>query len=235
MYRTRALSALLLALAGAAIALAGSASAHVTVSAPGATRGGSDQEITFRVPVEKNVATVGLAVALPTDTPIGSVLVAPMPGWTHTQQTSKLAKPIVTDDGTLSTAVSQITWKARHGHGLAPGEFGSFTIIAGQLPDAPSIAFRALQTYADGSVVRWNEVAAPGAKDEPQNPAPVLELPAITESAQAAPAAAGNGTSSVLPVTLSIIALVVAIAAAALAIRPRLRWRPAEAGETTSR
>jgi uncharacterized protein len=224
MRKVRLLLALLFVLTGTLLAFAASAAAHVTVSAPDASRGGSDQEITFRVPVEKSVATVGLTVALPSDTPIASVLVEPVPGWTHAQQTAKLAKPITTDDGTISTAVSQVTWSAQPGHGLQPGEFGAFTIIAGQLPDAPSITFRALQRYADGSVVRWNEVAAPGAKDEPDNPAPVLELAKGTSTGQAAASAPrSSGSSTALPVTLSIVALVVAVAAAGVSVVSRRR------------
>ncbi len=74
--------------------------AHVTVDAPGATSGGGDQLITFRVPTESDTAsTTGLKVQLPTDTPIASVLVQPIPGWTFTETTVKLSKPIVTDDG----------------------------------------------------------------------------------------------------------------------------------------
>jgi uncharacterized protein len=211
MSRARTLVLAIAAAFVALLALAGPASAHVTVTAPGATRGGSDQEITFRVPVEKNVNTVGLTVVLPTATPIASVLVAPMPGWTHTQKTSKLAKPIVTDDGNITTAVTQITWRAT-GPGLAPGEFGAFTLIAGQLPDASSITFKAIQRYRDGSTVKWVQVAAPGAKDEPQFPAPVLTLAAAT-----APKAASSSSSATGPVVLSIIALVVATGALGVA------------------
>jgi uncharacterized protein len=205
----------------ALLALAGPAFAHVTVSAPGATRGGSDQEITFRVPVEKNVRTTALTIALPTDTPIASVLVEPMPGWTHTEKTSKLPKPVVTDDGDIASAVSQITWKANTGGGLAPGEFGAFTIIAGQLPDAPSLTFKALQTYSDGSVVRWIQVAAPGSKDEPQDPAPVLDLGTVTPAA--ASTAAKSSDSNTGPIVLSIIALVLAAGALGVALVGRAR------------
>src|SRR5438445_3091292 len=155
----------MLLVAGVAIALvaiATAAYAHVTVSAPGAVRGGTDQEITFRVPVEQMQATVKLTVALPTSTPIAAVLVKPVAGWRHTEKTTKLATPIKTDDGEITEAVSQITWTATAGHGLRPGEFGEFTIIAGQLPDAASLQFSAIQTYADGSTVAWNQIAAPG-------------------------------------------------------------------------
>ena len=206
--------------------LAAPAWGHVTVSAPGATRGGSDQLITFRVPVEKNVPTVGFTVALPTDTPITSVDVQPLPGWTHTEKTVKLAHPVHTDDGDITEAVSQISWMAQNG-GLVPGEFGEFTIIAGQLPDVASLTFAAIQTYKDGSVVRWNEHAAPGTA-APENPAPVLELaPAhagdpSTTTAVAEPAKSSSNTA---PTVLAIIALVIAAAALGIAVVGNARRR----------
>lgn len=229
-----------IALAGAAttaalIALAGPASAHVTVSAPGATRGGGDQEITFRVPVEKNLDTIGVTIQLPTDTPIASVLVEPLPGWTHTQTMAKLAKPIVTDDGEISTAVSEIHWTAAKGRGLRPGEYGAFTIIAGQLPDTAAVTFKALQAYSDGTVVAWIETAAPGSKTAPEHPAPVLTLAApasgssLSRSPSTAPtttkagAPAAKAASNTAPVVLAIIALVVATAALGLVVVSRAR------------
>jgi uncharacterized protein YcnI len=214
---------------GAGLVLAAAASAHVTVSAPGATSGGSDQEIVFRVPVEKDINTTGLTIQLPTNTPIASVLVEPIAGWSHTQTTSKLATPIKTDDGDITSAVSTITWKALD-KGLAPGEFGEFTIIAGQLPDASSLTFKALQTYSDGSIVRWIETAAPGSSVEPEDPAPVLALAkastASDASATDAPAATTTVTKSASntgPIVLSVIALVLAAAALGLVVVSRAR------------
>ncbi|HEX3336820.1 MAG TPA: YcnI family protein [Jatrophihabitans sp.] len=222
------------AVLAALLALAGPAFAHVTVTAPGAVRGGSDQEITFRVPVEENIDTTAVTVQLPTDTPIASVDVLPVPGWTHAQQTTKLAKPIKTDDGDITTAVSQITWTAAPGQGLKPGEYGEFTIIAGLLPDAKSLTFKALQTYSDGSVVRWIEVAAPGSTTEPDHPAPVLDLaasaPASSAPASSAPsgrvtaaASTAKAASNTGPIVLSIIALIVAAAALGVAVIGRAR------------
>ena len=227
--RSRLICALAVAITGAAIALAGPASAHVTVSAPGATRGGSDTIITFRVPTESATAsTTGLKVQFPTDTPIASVLVQPQPGWTFTSKTAKLATPIKTDDGDVTEAVSEIDWSASNpAQGIKPGEFGEFIVIAGQLPDAPSITFKAIQTYSDGSAVDWIEVPAPGSSAEPEHPAPVLQLaaaasassnaassPSVTVSAAAAVSA--KSSSQTGPVVLSVIALVVAAAAAVL-------------------
>jgi uncharacterized protein len=231
----------LLTLAGlvALLALAVPAFAHVTVTAPGATRGGSDQEITFRVPVEKNVATTGLTIALPLNTPLASVLVDPMPGWTHQQKSTKLAKPITTDDGQITEAVSEISWRAQSGQGLAPGEFGSFTILAGLLPNAPSLTFKALQYYADGSVVKWIETAAPGSNAQPEDPAPVLQLPATAQAAATvspAPSSSGSlsssgkSSSNAGPTALSIVALVLAAAALGFTVVSRAASRAGRRG-----
>ena len=211
---------LLVALAAfaAVFAVAAPAWAHVTVSAPGATKGGGDQEITFRVPVEKNIATVGLAVALPAKTPIASVDVKPIPGWTHTEKTVKLSTPIKTDDGDITDAVSQISWKAQSGQGLQPGEYGDFTFIAGQLPDVSQIVFGAIQTYSDGSVVRWNQTAAPGSDVEPDNPAPVLTLSAAPTASKPAAVTKVEKANTTTPTVLAIIALVLGAAAVGIAV-----------------
>jgi uncharacterized protein YcnI len=206
----------------AVFAVALPASAHVTVTAEGATRGGSDQEITFRVPVEKDVNTVKLAVSLPTTTPFASVEVKPLAGWTHVEKTVKLASPIKTDDGNITEAVSQITWTAAAGQGLKPGEYGDFTFIAGLLPDTPSVVFGAVQTYSDGSVVQWNQRAAAGT-EEPEFPAPTLELaaasanPAPTTSAAPTSKPVASKTSTTAPTVLAIIALVLAAGALGVA------------------
>jgi uncharacterized protein len=231
------------AVLAALLALAGPAFAHVTVTAPGAVRGGSDQEITFRVPVEENVDTTVFTVQLPTDTPIASVDVLPVPGWTHTQKTTTLAQPITTDDGDITTAVSQITWTAAAGQGLKPGEYGEFTIIAGQLPDAKSLTFKALQTYRDGSVARWIEVAAPGSTQEPEHPAPMLNLAAsASASASSGSSVPGKPTASTTkaasntgPIVLSIIALIVAAAALGIAFIGRAQRDERSRKEPTGR
>jgi uncharacterized protein YcnI len=226
MKRVRVLAVVIALSVTALIVLAGPASAHVTVTAPGATAGGSDQEITFRVPVEKQVDTVGLQVVLPTDTPIASVEVQAVPGWTHTQKTVKLAKPIVTDDGDITEAVSEIDWTAATGQGLKPGEFGAFTIIAGLLPDVPTLTFKAIQRYSDGSEVKWIETTAPGSNAQPENPAPVLTLAAAappTASTAASSKTGSSRSSNTGPVVLSIVALVVAAAALGLGVVSRAR------------
>jgi uncharacterized protein len=111
--------------------LAASASAHVTVTAPGVTAGASDATITFRVPTESDTAsTVGLKVQLPADHPIAGVLVAPQPGWTAQTKQTKLSTPIKTDDGEITEVVSEIDWTATAGAGIRPGLTSTRRVLA---------------------------------------------------------------------------------------------------------
>ena len=47
---------------------------------------------------------------IPTDHPIAQFLVKPVPGWTASVKTITLAKPLVTDDGQFTQAVSEVIW-----------------------------------------------------------------------------------------------------------------------------
>ena len=215
--------ALPLGAALAILAVSTPAFAHVTVSATDATPGGSDVEITFRVPNEiPSARTVLLAVQFPLDTPIADVLVQPTAGWSFTEKTARLAKPIVTDDGDVTEAVSEVDWHAT-GTGIGAGEFGAFTVIAGQLPEAKSLTFKAIQTYSNGTKVSWIELPAPGSTADLAHPAPVLSL----EPAASASSAAKTGKAD-SDNTLGVAALVIAILGAGLSVAAyqRSRSRP---------
>jgi len=159
---------------------AGPAGAHVSADAEGATQGGFSV-ITFRVPTESETAsTVGLKVQLPEGQPLASVSVKPHPGWTYRVTTAKLATPIKTDEGEeVTEAASVIDWRATSpAAGIKPGEFEEFQISAGPLPKAPSMTFKAIQAYSDGTQVAWVEEQAPGSEAEPEHPAPTIALAA---------------------------------------------------------
>lgn len=178
----------------ALLTLGGVASAHVTAN-PGTAQQGSYTKVSFRVPNERdNASTTQLEVDLPIDHPIASVETRAVPGWTSTVQKTTLAKPITTDDGQVTEAVSKITWT---GGRIAPGMFEDFDVSMGPLPtDTSELVFKALQTYDSGEVVRWIDTAPPGAP-EPLHPAPVLELtPAGTTPAAAAAVTTTGGAGS---------------------------------------
>jgi uncharacterized protein YcnI len=185
--RAWAAGRVLLVLGGAGaglLALAGPAFAHVTIT-PGSAPQGSTAELTFKVPNEESTAaTVELQVQVPTAHPIAQFLVKPVPGWTVTVQTITLPKPIVTDDGSFTTAVSEVTWK---GGTIRPGQYQDFSVSADPLPSGVGqLAFKAVQTYSNGDIVRWIDLPQAG-QPEPEHPAPILTL---------TPAGAGDHTAS---------------------------------------
>ena len=161
--------------------------AHVTIN-PGSAQQGSTAELTFRVPNEEAKAdTTKVDVQIPTDHPIAQLLVKPVPGWTISVKTVTLAKPLVTDDGSFTQAVSEVIWS---GGQIAPGQFQDFSVSADPLPQGVSqLTFKAIQTYSNGDVVRWIDVSQPG-QPEPDHPAPVLTL---TTGASGTGGTAGSG------------------------------------------
>ena len=167
--------------------------AHITVT-PGSAQAGSTAVLTFHVPNEEsNADTVKVDVQIPTDHPIAQFLVRPVPGWTASVKTVKLAKPLVTDDGQFTQAVSEVIWS---GGQIAPGQFEDFAVSADPLPQGISqLTFKAIQTYSNGDVVRWIDVSQPG-QAEPDHPAPVLTLTTGTAAAPPASGTSASGTSA---------------------------------------
>ncbi|GGB32473.1 membrane protein [Flexivirga endophytica] len=183
-----------LATAGLLLAVPVAAQAHVRVS-PDTAEAGSYATLVFRVPTEKaDASTTKVEVDLPTKHPFTSASYQPVPGWTAKITTSKLPKPVKTDDGTITEAPTKIVWTASKDAAIKPGEFQQFPVSLGVVPDVPSVSFAAIQTYSDGSVVKWDEPTKPGA-EEPEHPAPMLTVGAA--SASAAPSAASSDAPSV--------------------------------------
>jgi len=97
----------------------------------------------------------------------------------------------VTDDGRFTQAVSEVIWS---GGRIAPGQFEDFTVSADPLPGgAGQLAFKAVQTYSDGHVVRWIDLPQPG-QPVPDHPAPVLTL--TTATAPVTASAASNASAA---------------------------------------
>jgi len=168
------------------------AAAHVHVVTDTAVRGDT-AILTFHVPNESETGspTTEFSIALPD---VESASTDVMAGWK-----SRLERDLTA--GVIRSA----TWTAEPGAGILADQFEQFQMLV-KLPDAETVTFPATQTYADGTVVRWDQVAGPGAA-EPERPAPTLRLtdgpvapgqhplgtepaaPASTPSLPAAPAA----------------------------------------------
>ncbi|MGW0497883.1 YcnI family copper-binding membrane protein [Streptomyces sp. NPDC003007] len=175
-----------IAAAGAAagvtvLALSAPASAHVTVQPEGTAAKGGYAVVDFKVPNERdNASTTKLEVNFPTDHPLASVMPEPVPGWDIKVTKSTLDKPLEMHGKKISEAVTKVTWTA-DGEGIKAGFFQKFPVSIGTLPeDTDQLVFKALQTYSNKEVVRWIEVPQKG-QEEPDNPAPVLELSAASE------------------------------------------------------
>lgn len=159
------------------VGAAGSASAHVTVSSPDAKPGGY-AKLVFRVPTESDTAsTTKLVVSLPKDHPFAHVGAQVKDGWKVVKTTEKLPAAVKVGDVTLSEAITTVTWTAAAG-GIPANDFDEFSLSVGRLPEGvDSLSFPAVQTYSDGEVVNWSEIAKDGA-EKPEHPAPSLKLTA---------------------------------------------------------
>ncbi|PWF83513.1 DUF1775 domain-containing protein [Kocuria rosea] len=167
------------------------AAAHVTANATSTAAGGYTQ-ITFSVPTESDTASTNkLELTLPEDTPFASVRTKPVDGWTAEITEAELPEPVQVGEGAITKAASTITWTAdEENHAIDPGEFQTFTISVGPLPEeeGKQILLPVSQTYTDGRTVAWDQPATEG-QEEPERPAPSVT---ITE---AAADAHGHGTT----------------------------------------
>lgn len=170
--RTMAAAFVLIA---AVLLMSGPAAAHVTVSTDEAEQGGFATLI-FQVPNERTDAgTNRVEVTLPTDSPLAFVSVKPTPGWTATVEIATLPEPIEVFGEEITEAASTIVWE---GGPLEAGQFEQFLVSVGPLPeDIDALEFPTIQTYDNGDVQRWIEETPQGG-EEPEFPAPVIELTA---------------------------------------------------------
>jgi periplasmic copper chaperone A len=218
------------AVAAAAVLLsAGPALAHIRIT-PDSVAAGSAAVLTLQVPNEEAHAdTVKVDVQIPTDHPIAQLLVEPVPGWSVAVHTITLAKPITTDDGTFNQAVSEVIWS---GGRIRPGQFQSFTISADPMPTGISqLAFKAIQTYSNGDIVRWIDLPQSG-QPAPDHPAPTVALTTATAPAgavRASAAPAGSGTDGYSR-ALAVVGLLVALLAGLLALTAVRQARRLSAG-----
>jgi uncharacterized protein YcnI len=176
----------------ALVATAPTAAAQVTVS-PGEAPKGGFTTLAFRVPNERDDSTTTeVEVNLPEDHPIRRVRVRPTPGWDYEIEMRTLDEPLVDDEGEETTeVVGKITWTGE----IGTTEYQEFEVSAGPLPeDVDQITFPSIQTYASGEEVRWIDEPAEEGEEEPERPAPLLELVDPEDEGEAGGDAGGDGT-----------------------------------------
>ncbi len=181
----------------------GVAWAHVVVS-PEEVPANEFQKLVVSVPTEKDIPTTGVRVEVPEGFTVSRV--QPAPGWEYELE----------EDGGV---VRAITWS---GGELGATEFQEFAIQA-RTPEEPGeYAWRAFQTYADGSVVEWTGPPEEEAEEE-SGPASVVEVveggAQTDEPGAAAPESGGGFTPIAAYGGLGLGALALMVAVLALLIR----------------
>lgn len=196
----------------------GIASAHVTVL-PKETIQGSYEMFTVRVPSEnETVPTTQVKVEFPAEVTISRF--EPKPGWKYEVEKDS------------SGTITSVTWTAEN-QGLTSTEFGLFNMQGKVADDATEIAFKAYQTYQDGSVVEW--IGAPDS-EKPASVTSVNPKPAdasddhhgTTESKDETPTEQANEeavkdstNSSNAPLYVSIAALIAALVSLGISLKRR--------------
>jgi uncharacterized protein YcnI len=186
--RVRTRVAILLAVTGAGLALAGSALAHANVS-PAVVLAKNGQVFALAVPTEKeNAFTTQVELTPPSGFSIDSF--APAPGWKRQEQTTGTGE---------ETVVQKVTWTG----GKVPTGEDAFFQFLGSTDAAKTYAFKVRQTYSDGSVVDWS---GPESAD---TPAPSIEARSSLGGG------GGSNTLAIIALALGVVALVVAVASLA--------------------
>ena len=145
-------------------ALAAPAWAHVQVEATPGAPGAADAVLKITAAGESTTAGVTKLeiVADPAIAADQITLVDGPTGWT-------------TSAGSLGGFIVQ-------GPPVPKGEDAIVDVRVKQLPNAPQVVFKVLQSYSDGQIDRWIELPGPDGK-EPEKAAPIIKLTAGAQSA----------------------------------------------------
>lgn len=130
------------------------ADAHVTLN-PNESEPKSYDKYDVRVPVEQNDNTIKVELTVPKGVNLENV--APVDGFKHSFEKDKKGN------------ITKVTWKAT-GKGIGPNEFIEFPIVVANPDKEGSFKWKAVQTYDNGDVVKWD------GKEDSEHPAPITTV-----------------------------------------------------------
>lgn len=206
--------AVIAGLVAALVIFAGAAFAHVEVSADPPVEGATNAVLTFTAEAESPTSgVVSVRIALPAGITSNDVSLNKAPGgWKLTP---------AADGYTVA------------GPALPIGQEAVHSIIVTHLPNMPSLTFKAIVTYADGSADHWIDDKT-SANPNPPHPAAVLQLAvssaaaSATTTAQApntatapAPTATDGGGSGSFPWWIIVIIVLAALVVGVVVARGR--------------
>lgn len=174
------------------LGIAGTASAHVTVS-PSITTAGGYSVLTFAVPHGcDGSATTKITISMPKE--IIEATPTRNPLYDVAKKNAKLATPITAEDGdTITEKVDTVTYTAKTP--LPDGYRDAFQIQI-QIPDevGKTLTFPTIQQCEKGQTA-WTEVPAAGQDPETlEHPAPAFTITTAATSNPDASASASNGS-----------------------------------------
>jgi uncharacterized protein YcnI len=148
--------------------LAVTVSAHVTVN-PRSVGVAARQVFTISVPNEKDMATTGVRLVLPEN--IESATPTVKPGWRIEIKNVPTGNKVTDHHGMEVDEMrpTEIVWT---GGSIPQGQRDEFTFASRAPAGESKLAWKAYQTYSDGSVVAWDQT--PGTDVE--NPYSVTEV-----------------------------------------------------------
>jgi uncharacterized protein YcnI len=188
------------------------AGAHVEIEADGTLSADGTQKATLSIPNEcEGSETTHVVVNLPATPPLTTVDVAPQAGFTYA------------DSQNVDGSVTALTITGP----ITGSDTKKFELTLAPIPpDTTEIAMTALQSCADGSVIRWIE-PTPAGGQEPEHPAPVLEIKstgATSNSTVKVPVTtkdSSSGSDNTTAIVVGVVAAVVVIGGVAFALARR--------------
>jgi uncharacterized protein YcnI len=166
--------------------------AHVIVTPKQA---GIGEELTFNVSVPNEQQTPVTNIKLLIPQGVTNVIPTTLPGWT------------ISTASTNSTDITAIMWS----NGIIPvGERTDFTFSAQVLAKPGEIDWKAYQTYADGTVIHWDQKPA-GSDDSTGNTGPYSVTTVINDLTSTPTETATSKSNNVVPLILSIIAIITSV------------------------
>lgn len=170
------------------------AMAHVLVT-PDKAGVGDRLVFNISVPNEEQTPIVDLKVAIPDG--VTEVVPTTQEGWTIK----------TTSSGTGSNAmVSEIEWA---GGTIPVGQRRDFSFGATVPAKAMQLDWKAYQTYADGSVVHWDQKPSGNIDDDGGNAGPYSVTQVVNDLTQSP--ATTESANDVLPLVISVIAVVISL------------------------
>ncbi|MFG2168142.1 DUF1775 domain-containing protein [Micromonospora chersina] len=158
------------ALAGTLGWPAAASAAEVTLTtSPAQVRQGDAIELAVVLPEERAASrTSRIELRMPADAPIGEVYPLSVPDWAPTITTRTLDRPVAGIHAPeLNQVTDAVTWLRMPGGSTGPARL---SLGMGPMPATDKLTFTVIQTYADGTVVRWAD--PPGGA----HPAPTVTL-----------------------------------------------------------